>query len=434
MISFGGLASGLDTAYIIEAMVEARRQPIYALEQKKTGYNQQTSSLSGVESRLSDLLTAIQALDSNREFASLTALSSDEDYLTASAGPLATQGSFDVTVNALAYAQKSMTQGYDTSSDSIGTGTFSITVGGETTDITVIEGASGLGDLATAINNSSAGVTATVLYDGSETGGYHLVISAEETGTENAFTLDASGLSGGTAPVFTTTQEAANAEFVVDTLTITSQTNEVATAIQGVTLNLEQADAATTVQLDIDVDGEALQAKVQTFVDAYNALFAYINEQTADGATLQGDSLIRSVSSRVRMAMTTSLAGADISTLYQIGVRQEEEGILSFDTAAFQEQVAEDYTGVRDLFIGTDTHTGIVYALGLSLEDMTDSTDGMFKLRRDGIADRIEHIDDRIERYERTIESYELTLNRKFAAMEQMISALQAQSGYLTGQ
>jgi flagellar hook-associated protein 2 len=326
-----------------------------------------------------------------------------------------------------------MTQGYDTASDSIGTGTFSITVGGEITDITVVEGASGLGDLATAINNSSAGVTATVLYDGSETGGYHLVLTAEETGTESAFTLDASGLSGGTAPVFTTTQDAANAEFVIDTLTVTSQTNEVANAIQGVTLNLEQADAAQTVQLEIGVDGEALQEKVQTFVDAYNALFSYMNEQTADGAVLRGDSLVRSVESRVRMAMTTSLASGDVTTLYQVGIRQQEDGILSFDSSVFQQELAEDYTGVRDLFIGTDTHSGIVYSLGLTLDDMTDSTGGMFKLRRDSLTDRVEHIDDRIERYERSIESYEETLERKFTAMEQMVAALQAQAGYLSG-
>ncbi|MBU1074211.1 flagellar filament capping protein FliD, partial [bacterium] len=275
--------------------------------------------------------------------------------------------------------------------------------------------------------------TATVLFDGSETGGFHLVISAEETGTESAFTVDASGLSGGTAPVFTTTQAAANAQFVIDTLTVYSQTNEVSNAIQGVTLNLEQADAGVTVNLEIGVDGEALQGKVQTFVDAYNALFNYMNEQSADGKVLQGDSLVRNISSRVRMALTSSLGSGDITTLYQIGIRQEKDGILSFDTSAFQAQVAEDYTGVRDLFVGTDTHSGIVYLLGLSLDDMTDSVDGIFKLRSDSLEDRIEHIDDRIARYERSIESYETTLNRKFTAMEQLIAAMQAQSGFLSG-
>ncbi len=433
MISFGGLASGLDTGTIIAQLLEVRRQPIYDLESKKSLYSQQSTAMAGVESRLSDLLSAIQSLDSNQEFASLSAISSDEDYLTATAGALASQGSFDITVNALAYAQKSMTQGYDTASDSIGTGTFSITVGGEATDITMVEGASGLGDLAAAINNSSAGVTATVLFDGSETGGFHLVISAEETGTESAFTIDASGLSGGTAPVLTTTQDATNAQFVIDTLTVNSQTNEVASAIQGVTLNLEQADVGVTVNLDIGVDGEALQEKVQTFVDSYNALFNYMNEQSADGKVLRGDSIVRSISSRVRMALTTSLESGDITTLYQIGIRQEEDGILSFDSSAFQENVAEDYTGVRDLFIGTDTNEGIVYLLGLSLDDMTDSVNGVFKVRSDSLTDRIEHIDDRIERYERSIESYEETLNRKFTAMEQMVAALQAQSGALYG-
>jgi len=433
MISFSGLASGLDTGSIIQQLVEIRRQPIYTLESKKTDYNLQSTALDGVQSRLSDLLNAIQDLDSNNEFASLSATSSEEDYLTATAGALATQGNFDITINALASAQKTMTQGYDSASESIGTGTFSITVGGETTDIEVIEGSSGIGDLAAAINHSSAGVSATVLYDGSETGGYHLVLSAEETGTESAFTIDASGLSGGTAPAFTTTQSASNAEFVIDTLTITSQSNEVANAIQGVTLNLEQADPGTSINLEIGVDGEALQEKVQAFADAYNGLFNYLNEQTADGKPLRGDSIARNVASRVRMAMTSSLSTGDITTLSQIGLSQEEDGILSFDTAAFQEHVAEDYTGVRDLFIGTDTHSGIVYLLGLSLDDMTDSTDGIFKLRSDAIADRIETIDDRIERYERSIDSYEETLQRKFTAMEQMVAALQAQGASLYG-
>jgi flagellar hook-associated protein 2 len=432
MITFSGLASGLDTGTIIAQLVQLRRLPIDQLEAKKTAYNLQSTTIAALESRLSDLLSTIQDMDSNSEFASLSATSSNEDYLTATAGAMATQGSYDVTVNSLAYAQKAMTQGYDEPSSSVGTGTFSITVGGETTPITLEAGGSGLSDLAFAINNSSAGVTATVLYDGSETGGYHLVVTAEETGTDSAFTMDTSGLSGGSAPVFTTTQEALNAEFIIDTLTVTSQTNSVSNAITGVTLDLEQADAAQTMRLDIGVDSETLKEKVQTFVDSYNVLFNYINEQTMKDKPLQGDSLVRSVSSRIRMAMTNSLGSGGLTTLSQIGINQEEDGLISFDSANFGEQLADDYTGVRDLFIGTDTHSGTLYSLGLSIEDLTDSSEGIFKLRTDSLGDRVEHIDDRIARYERSIDKYEATLLAKFTAMEQMIATLQAQAGFLS--
>ncbi len=431
MIQFSGIASGMDTGSIVAQLVELRRQPIYRLESKKTGYEMQKAAYADLESKLSAMLSTINDIDSIRGFASLAATSSDEDALTASVGELGAQGSYDITINALAQAQKSMTQGFDTLNDSVGTGTFSITVGGETTDITLEAGASGLSALAAAINESGAGVTATVLYNGAESGGYHLVVSAEETGTESAFTLDASGLSGGTAPVFSTTQEAANAEFVIDTLTVTSQTNEVSTAIQGVTLNLAAADPATEHRLDVGVDGEALQEKLQAFVDAYNDLFGYINDQSSEGSTLRGDSLMRSVGTRVRMAMTQSLSDADITTLYQVGLRQQDDGLLSFDSSLFNEELVEDYTGVRDLFVGTDTHSGIIYSLGLSLDDMTDSTDGVFKIRKESLTDRMDDIDDRIERYELSIDKYEATMIAKFTAMETMIATLQAQSSYL---
>lgn len=431
MITFSGLASGMDTGSIIAQLVELRRRPIYQLENKKTFYAAQKTAIAGMESRLATMLESINNLDSNTDFASLSGVSSDEDALTATAGALASQGSYDITINTLAQAQKAMSQGYDNVTESIGTGTFSITVGGETTDIELVAGASGLGDLATAINDSSAGVTATVLYSGAETGGYHLVFTAEETGTESAFTLDDSGLSGGIPPIFATTQEAGNAEFIIDTLTVTSQSNEVTNAIQGVTLDLAQADNTQAIHLDIGVDGEALQEKIQTFTDAYNGLFNYMNEQSGEEKALFGDSLVRSISSRIRMAMTTAMGDGDITTLYQVGLRQQADGILSFDSTIFQEQLAEDYSGVRDLFVGTDTHSGTIYMLGQSLDDMTDSIDGVFKLRTDSLDDRVEQIDDRIVRYERSIDSYEATLTAKFTAMEQMVATLQAQSGYL---
>jgi len=432
MIQFSGIASGMDTGSIVAQLVELRRRPIYQLESRKTLYAAQKKAIESIESRLSTLLSAINNLDNNQEFASLTGTSSDEDALTATAGSQASQGSYDITINTLAQAQKSMSLGYDNVTDNIGTGSFSITVGGETTDLELVDGASGLGDLAFAINNSSAGVTATVLFSGAETGGYHLVITAEETGTESAFTLDNSGLSGGTPPTFATTQDAGNAEFIVDTLTVTSQTNEVTNAIPGVTLDLVQADENQSIRLDIGVDGEVLQEKIQTFTDAYNDLFNYMNEQSGEDKALRGDSLVRSVSSRIRMAMTTALGEGDITTLYQVGLRQQEDGIISFDSSIFQEMLAEDYTGVRDLFIGTDTHSGTIYLLGQALDDMTDSSDGVFKLRTDSLDDRVEHIDDRIERYERSIDKYEATLTAKFTAMEQLISSMQAQASYLS--
>lgn len=431
-ISFGGLASGLDTGKIVEQLLAIRRQPINRLETQKTKYSATKIALQGVESRVRGLMEAAAALDSNNEFASLSATSSNEALLTATAGALATPGGYDLVVTTRAQAQKERSQGFDATSTSVGTGTFSITVGGQTTDLQIVAGASGLADLASAINNGDAGVTATVLFDGSETGGYYLALTAEETGTAAAFTVDASGLTGGTAPVFGNVQQAQNAAFTIDGLAVASQTNTVTTAIQGVTLNLAGVDAGATVHLDVATDGEAIEAKVQTFVDAYNDLFAYIAEQGGEDGVLRGDSTVRSLVAKIRTDITSRLSEGPITMLYQVGIRQTADGDLSFDSAIFQQELAGDYAAVRDLFISRTGHDGTVSKLGESLDTVLDSVDGVFKLRSSAIDDRMESIDDTIARYEMSVDSYEKTLNARFTAMETLLSTLQAQSGYLS--
>ncbi len=431
-ISFGGLASGLDTGKIVTQLLAIRRQPIDRLEAQKTKFSATKIALQGVESRVRGLMEAAAALDSNNEFASLTATSGNEALLTATAGPLATPGGYDLVITARAQAQKERSQGYDAASSSVGTGTFSITVGGQTTDLQIVAGASGLADLASAINNGDAGVTATVLFDGSETGGYYLSLTAEATGTAAAFTVDASGLTGGTVPVFGNVQQAQNAAFTIDDLPVVSQTNTVTTAIQGVTLNLAGADAGATVHLDVATDGEAIEAKVQAFVDAYNDLFAYIDEQGGEEGVLRGDSTVRSLVAKIRTDITSRLSEGPITMLYQVGIRQTAGGDLSFDTSVFQQELSGDYAAVRDLFISSTGHEGTVAKLGESLDAVLDTVDGVFKLRSNAIDDRMESIDDTIARYEMSVDSYEKTLNARFTAMETLLSTLQAQSGYLS--
>ncbi len=44
---------------------------------------------------------------------------------------------------------------------------------------------------------------------------------------------------------------------------------------------------------------------------------------------------------------------------------------------------------------------------------------------------KIDDADDTIARYQRSVDSYKSTLERKFTAMEMMVSQLQAQGNYL---
>lgn len=115
-----------------------------------------------------------------------------------------------------------------------------------------------------------------------------------------------------------------------------------------------------------------------------------------------------------------------------MGISQIEDGLISFDTEEFDEMLAEDYLGVRDLFAGSDDAGGMVYLLGLSLSDMTDSVDGLFENTNEALDDRISDAESTIERYELSLENYEIRLRTQFTAMEELISSLQSQGQALS--
>jgi flagellar capping protein FliD len=70
--------------------------------------------------------------------------------------------------------------------------------------------------------------------------------------------------------------------------------------------------------------------------------------------------------------------------------------------------------------------------LGIALDDMTDSIDGIFKYSNDSFNNRIEQNENSIARYQDSLDSYEQMLATKFTAMEQLIAGFNAQGNYLS--
>ena len=432
-VTFTGLASGLDTASIVEQLVELKRQPVYRLQSSKQGYQDQISALGTLKTKLLALQSAAQDLDTAREFSSFAATSSDEDRVRVSASSDAAPGSYDIIVNNLAAAQKDVSQGFDSLNDSVGEGIMSFTVNGETTDLN-LTGYTSLQELAARINDAVDGVSATIINDGSETGAYRLVLSGSEAGTDHAFTVDASGISGGITPVFTNTQAALDASLTIDNIPVTVSGNSSDEIISGLTLDLVSADPGQTIHVDVATDTEGITDKVKTFVDAHNDLFSYIETQSAKTGDLYGNTTVRSIASRVQSLFTTSLSGGlgDVTMFAQIGITRGDGRTLDWDEEKFTEMLTDDFEGVRDLFVNRDGNVGKAYLIDQAIDDLTNSTDGLFKISTDALNKKIDYADQSISRYEVSIESYQKTLERKFTAMEMMVAQLQAQGGYLS--
>ena len=432
-IAFGGLATGLDTGAIISQLVELKRAPIYRLEKNVQGFQNQLSALGTLKTKLIALQDAAKDLDTANEFSSLNATSADEDFLTVTAGDGASPGTYTFEVLSLATAQKEVSQGYDSLSDSVGSGTMSFTVDGETIDLN-LTGFNSLDSLKEEINNNVAGVSASIIFNGADTGGYHLVLSSTETGADAAFSVDVSGMSGGATPLLTNNSTASDAVIEVDGITINTS-NSTSDIISGLTIDLLQAEVGKLIKVDVAVDSEAIAEKVKSFVDIHNDLQSFIEANKAAGGALYGNPTVRTVGSRIENIFTSSLQGGlgAVTTFSQIGISRGEGRLLDWDESKFLEALGDDFGGVRDLFIERDGNLGKTYLIDQAVEDLTDSVNGLFKISTDSLNTKIDYAEAGIERYTRSVESYQLTLERKFTAMEMAVAALQAQGNYLSG-
>ncbi len=432
-VSFSGLVSGMDTGSIVSQLVELKRAPIYRLESRKKGYQDQIGALGILKTKLLAFQEMAQKLDSSNEFSSLSATSSDEDTLKVTAADDAAPGSYVIRVESRAVAQKDMSQGYDSRLDSVGSGILSFTVNGETTDLNLV-GFTSLEILAREINENVEGVGATVLYDGSATGGYRLVLSGADAGTDNSFSVDASGMSGGITPIFTNHVEAADAHLTVDGIAVVAGSNNPDDIIAGLTFDLLSAKPGEDIYVDIGRDVEGISENVKAFVDAYNDLKQYMLDESAVGADLRNNATMRSVGWRIESIMTSSLSNGvgSISSFYQIGITRGSDNLLEWNAEDFADALSEDYGGVRDLFIERDGNIGKASLLDSAIDNITDSVDGLFKSSTSILNDKIKNADLSIRRYERSIETYQTTLERKFTAMESLVSQLQAQGSYLS--
>lgn len=437
-INFSGLATGLNSGNIIDGLLGVERRPITLLENQKSGLAEKITLYQDLSGKIGALKTAATKLSTANNFFVKKATSGDENTLVATASSTADAANHTVTVSTLARGTTLASVSYgDTATTTVGTGTLAVTVGTTTTNITVDSTNNTLEGLRDAINDSGADVTASIVtVSAGATPSYRLVVNGQETGLVNAVAIDESGLAGGTAPGFTTTQAAQDATLTVDGIAIARATNVVSDVITGVTLDLK-SNSGTQIQITVNDDVEAIEEQINAFVTAYNDIMSFIAEQTKyDGATeeggpLIGDSALGILKRRLQSLVTTPVSGSP-SILGEIGVATTKDGTLSVDGSKLSAALETNLDGASNLFLAT---TGGLAAAAISFADSSIRLgDGILTARIDGAQDTIDKIEDRIAEKEDELDRLEEDLIRRFTALETLVSQLQTQGNYLTQQ
>ncbi|OBX35411.1 flagellar hook-associated protein 2 [Halomonas elongata] len=220
-------------------------------------------------------------------------------------------------------------------------------------------------------------------------------------------------------------------------IAITSSTNQVDGAIQGVTLNLQQEGSST---LTVARDDEAIREAVTGFVESYNALketaddLTAFNGEDSRAGTLIGDNVVRTIESRLRNDLSSGVQqDGELSLLGDVGLSMGVDGTLELDQDALDDALAADPAAVEAFFAGDDATSGLAGTISETAEQMT-SDSGTLNNAIDGAENRIDSLNDRYTRIEASIEQTVERYRTQFSQLDSMVARMNSTSNYLSQQ
>jgi flagellar hook-associated protein 2 len=451
MISFGGLGNGVDFGPIVDLLVQAERIPIDRINQRKLDLQAKQTDFGLLGGKLLGLQTAANSLRTRLSFdknqVGVTSASS-QDLLTASVSSTAAAGTHKVTVNFLASAHqvvsKDSTAVFTTDTDIVsgGSGTFSFSVGGGSTQTVNLDANGTLEDLRNGINDLGAGVGASILNTGTEAvPAYRLVLSSNDSGASNSITISADDTDLDTVTTGVDTFQAAQDSQIVlgegvGAVTIERSSNTLTDVISGITLNLQATDV-NPVTISVTQDTTAVKEGISNFVSAFNEVQNFVNERTAfnvetgERGIFVGDSLARSVLDRIRQSTFSQISGLTTYTsAAQIGFEtQTADGTIKLNDTTFDAAISLNYSAVRDLFVQNPT-TG-TEGIGELVTDAVDALDdvefGALTLRQNSLTKQIDDFLEQISVKEAALLRFEERQRIKFGNLDGLLSSLQSQ-------
>ena len=462
-LTAGGVGSGLDVKGLVSQLMTVEQRPMTLLATKEASYQSKLSSLGSVQGSLSALQTVAQSLKTAGSAAYSTSVS-DSTVLSATADSTAASGNYAVQVTKLAQVQKlvSAAPGLADTTSTVGLGSAtSITITLGTTSGTPVNGQyasagfvadpaktpvtlsidssnNTLAGIRDAINAANAGVTASIINDGSSAP-YRLALTSNSSGAVSSMKLTV-GL-GGEAAIsslvsfdptepsqsLSETQTARNAQLTVDGVSVSSASNSVAGAIQGVTLSLTK-ETATAVTVAVQRSSSQLSTALSSLVSAYNSANKAMAGASAKGAVLQGNSTVLGIQRQVRALLggVQSVSGS-YTTLSQLGISFQKDGSLALDASKLNTALAADVVSASALAL----------ALGSAVKTFADGLlgfSGPIPTATAGISRSITDIGTQRVKLQSRLDATQVRYQKQFRALDTLMSGMNTTATFLTQQ
>tara|TARA_Y100000782_G_scaffold115466_1_gene158855 strand:- start:8316 stop:9608 length:1293 start_codon:yes stop_codon:yes gene_type:complete len=425
-------ALSIDPANLASQYTQIERQAKdQILSTQYAKYNNQIKAFTQLKNDLSDFFDALEDYqDPDTGLLTNTASVSSETNMNVTASADAVSGDYDIFVEQLAQAHQialSFDPSQPLSTDgelavSLGTDSFSV-------DLAGLPAGATLTDLASAINNhaDNSGVKATLMRSGSET---FLVLTSEESGAANTvsttFTPSADANGANISNAIASQQELTSAQDAIvklganSNITVTSTSNQLDNVIDGVSINLTQAQQAgeTPIKVSVAQDNEKSVENIQQFVDKFNTLLSSINNNDA----LKRDVMASGIGRSLRNDFQGEFAG---KTLFSIGIEFDRYGKLSIDKGKLEDAIATQPEQLTHMLTGAD---GLMAKLEQRVEPYTKSY-GLINDKKNTLQASLNLVTDKQQRHEYSMEQVYNRYLSQFTQMQITISKLESSMG-----
>ncbi|KNE28083.1 flagellar filament capping protein FliD [Achromobacter spanius] len=446
-----GSVSGLPLEKILSDLQDAETKKLSVYTTRAESYQTRIDAYSQLQSALEALQSSAAVLGKAETMGAIKGSVTGGSALTATvAAEGAVAGEYTIEVKNLARAQSLQSSAVaDRTAKNGTTGTFEIELADGTKRTVDLKDDTSLNGIVKAINaDDKTGLRATVINDGN--GNNYLMLTSRETGTEASvksitvngdqslkdiltFSTDANGVTSGM-----TSTAGQDAEVIINGITVKSGSNNISTAIDGITLNLaEKTETDKPITLKLEADTSVASKAVQDFVTKYKTLQTTIKNLTAFDASaatnqpLTGDGTTRSIQSALSGALQGVLGDGTLRSLADLGITTDATAReLKLDTTKLTKALTENPADVTKLLTGEN---GLAKNIDAALKDVLGST-GSLKTRQDGLAKSITALDAQKARAKASSDAEIERMRTQFVALDTFYMQMQSTGSYLTQQ
>ena len=230
---------------------------------------------------------------------------------------------------------------------------------------------------------------------------------------------------------------AKNANLTINGLAISSASNNIEGAVDGLTINLLKTGQSTVT---VGQDKDSVKKAINDFVTSYNSLMTLMRNDTKyddankTAGALQGDSTAVGLQSQLRnITAAGSTLGGKFGRLSDLGLDIGADGTIKVNDTKLTSALGS-MSDLKNLFMGVDTanptNNGIA-TRWRAFADQVTGFDGSITTRTTGLQSRVTANNKRVDELNDRAAAYEKRVRAQYTALDTQMAKLNDMQSYV---